>query len=153
MNFETIEDILDFAIQREKSAVAFYLALSKKENVPSLKQTFRDLAREEEQHIKMINDLKKDTSIIESYEQKEVSNLKISDYMLEVEYYEGMLMEDILTLAMKREEKATKLYLDLAELASTDDTRKLFQLFAQEEAQHKLFFEKMYDDLLNEGGN
>jgi rubrerythrin len=54
---------------------------------------------------------------------------------------------------MKREEVAVKLYQDLASRSDNQESTKLFNLLAQEEAQHKLTFEKMYDDCLQEQGN
>jgi rubrerythrin len=63
-----------------------------------------------------------------------------------------MPMEDIITLAMKREEMAVKLYRDLAGKTDDDETKKLFNLLVQEESEHKLTFEKMYDDYLESQG-
>ncbi len=62
-------------------------------------------------------------------------------------------MEDIITLAMKREENAVKLYRDMADKAEDQEAEKLFKLLVQEESQHKLTFEKMYDDYLQDQGN
>ncbi len=148
MNFASIDEILDFAIEREKEAVQFYLGLSKRETIKALQETFFELAQEEGKHVKLITSLKLNKIAITSYEIGEITNLKISDYLTEMEYHEGMIMADILVLAMKREEQAVKLYQDLEARSSDADTKKLFQLLAQEEAQHKLRFEQMYDDHL-----
>ena len=153
MNFGSIDEILDFAIDREKEAVAFYTDLSKKQKVADLQQTFFELAQEEGKHVKLITGLKQNKVAIDSYEIKEVTNLKISDYVADIKYEEGMAMADILVLAMKREAKALKLYQDLVDLAENDEARKLFELLAQEESQHKLRFETMYDDYLQDQGN
>ena len=51
-------------------------------------------------------------------------------------------------LAMKREEKAVKLYTLLGEQTDDADAKKLFQLLVQEESKHKLGLESMYDDYL-----
>lgn len=153
MNFGSVDEILQFAIDKEKEAVTFYTDLSKKESISSLKQTFRELAQEEAKHVKMITSLSKNKVAIESYEVKEITNLKISDYLTEKAYVEGMPMEDIITLAMKREEMAVKLYTDLAGKTKEQEAVKLFNLLAQEETEHKLTFEKMYDDYLESQGN
>jgi rubrerythrin len=62
-------------------------------------------------------------------------------------------MQDILVLAMKREEMAVKLYTNLAMGSVDDEFVKLFKLLAQEEAKHKLTFERLYDDDLAGQGN
>lgn len=148
MNFESVDAILEFAIGKEKEAVEFYTGLSKKESIASLKQTFTELAQEEAKHIKMLTSVKMNKTIIDSYEEKEITDLKISDYLTEMEYSEGMVMTDIITLAMKREEMAVKLYKDLAEKTDNEESQKVFRLLVQEESEHKLTFEKMYDDSL-----
>lgn len=153
MNFKSIDEILVFAIDKEKEAVAFYTDLSKKQTADALTLTFRELAQEEARHVKLLTNISKNTSAIKAYELEKVPNLKISDYLVEMEYSENMVMQDILILAMKREEMAVKLYSQLA-LGSTDDESvKLFKLLAQEEAKHKLTFEKIYDDDLAGQGN
>lgn len=153
MNFGSVDEILQFAIDKEKEAVTFYTDLSKKESISSLKETFRELAQEEAKHVKMLTSLSKNKVAIDSYEVKEITDLKISDYLTEMEYVEGMPMEDIITLAMKREEMAVKLYIDLAGKTKEQEAVKLFKLLAQEESEHKLTFEKMYDDYLEDQGN
>lgn len=153
MNFHSIDHILEFAIDKEREAVAFYTDLSKKESITSLKETFRELAQEEARHVKMLTTITKNKTIIASYEVKKVTDLKISDYLVDKDYVEGLGIEDILTIAMKREEMAVKLYKELAGKTSDQEAVKLFALLAQEEAQHKLTFEKNYDDLLKKQGN
>ena len=153
MNFKSIDEILDFAIEKEKEAVAFYNELSKKESIAALTRTFKELAQEEAKHVKLLANISKNQKGIDSYELKKVTDLKISDYLVETEYTEGMPMQDILILAMKREEMAVKLYTNLAMGSVDDEFVKLFRLLAQEEAKHKLTFERLYDDDLAGQGN
>ena len=153
MNFKSIDEILDFAIDKEKEAVTFYHDLSKKESIVALAKTFKELAQEEAKHVKLLTNISKNQNVISSYEFKKVPDLKVSDYLVEMEYTEGMLMQDILVLAMKREEMAVKLYTNLAMGAVDQESAKLFKLLAQEEAKHKLTFERLYDDDLAGQGN
>ncbi len=153
MNFGSIDEILEFALSKENEAVAFYNDLSTKEEIKALKTTFKELAQEEAKHVKLLTGMLKNKSVIESYEDKKITDLKVSDYLVETEYFEGMVMEDILTLAMKREELAVKLYKDLQQQSSSEESIKLFKLLVQEESEHKLVFEKMYDDCLQSQGN
>ncbi|MDY0221261.1 MAG: ferritin family protein [Desulfobacterium sp.] len=153
MSFNYIDEILAFAIEKEEEAVAFYMDLSKKEKFASLKKTFISFAEEEKKHAKMLTDLSKDSSKIDTYEVKAVPDLKISDYLVEIEYEEGMLMPDILRIAMKREEQAVHLYQDLGDKSNDPDLKKIFQLLVQEESKHKLALESMYDDFLADNEN
>ncbi len=148
MNFQNVDEILEYAIGKEKEAVTFYTDLKEKASSKSLKETFHNLAQEEANHVKLLTKISKNQEVIASYKEEKVKDLKISDYMVEKEYEEGMPMQDILVLAMKREEAAVKLYKDLVERSENDESAKLFKLLAQEEAEHKYTFEKMYDDTL-----
>ena len=65
-----------------------------------------------------------------------------------MEYEKGMHYTDILRLAMKKEEKALKLYNDLSKKADNENVIKLFKLLAQEEAKHKGYIEGLYDDYM-----
>lgn len=149
MNFTNVDDILEFAIGKEKEAVVFYNDLHKKETSKALKETFKELAQEEAKHVKLLTSISQNKEVITSYKEEKVADLKISDYMVEKEYVEGMPLQDILVLAMKREEAAVKLYQEMADRSENKESTKLFKLLAQEEAEHKLTFEKMYDDTLS----
>ncbi len=148
MNFKSVDEILNFAINNEKEAVAFYKELSKKETFSAAKETFKKFAAEEQKHVDLISDIKGNKAKIDSYELKKITDLKISDYMVEKKYEPSMIMSDILRIAMKREEKSVKLYNELAAQSREPQVVKVFQMLAQEEAQHKLALETMYDDYL-----
>ena len=79
--------------------------------------------------------------------------MKRSNYMVSMEYEKGMHYTDILRLAMKREEKALKLYNDLQAKTQDESYLKLFKILAQEEAKHKRALETLYDDYMAEQGD
>jgi rubrerythrin len=81
-----------------------------------------------------------------SIPNEKVQDLRISDYMVDVEATPDMSFRDALILAMKREKAAYRLYTNLAYLASRDEVRNMFQSLAREEAKHKLRFEIEYDE-------
>lgn len=153
MNFGSIDEILEFAISKEKEAIAFYNALAQEANRASLKGIFESFAGEEEKHAALLSDISGNKEKIDSYEFKKIPDLKISDYMVEQEYEQGMPLPEILKLAMKREEKAVKLYQTLADQTDNQDAKKLFLMLVQEESKHKLGLESMYDDFLADQGN
>ncbi len=153
MKFGSVDEILTFAIDREKEAVEFYASLAKQATHAALKETFVNFSKEEEKHVTLLSDISGNKEKIDSYEFKKITDLKISDYMVEKEYEEGMPMPEILKLAMKREEVAVKLYTDLAGQTENEDAKKVFLILVQEEAKHKLGLESMYDDYLADQDN
>ena len=85
---------------------------------------------------------------LDDYKFKWITDIKRSDYAVDVKYSKGMNYSDLLMLAMKQEEKALALYNKLLEEAHTDDSKKLFKMLCQEEAKHKLSLETLYDDYM-----
>ena len=79
--------------------------------------------------------------------------MKRSDYLVDMEYKKGMHYEDMLRLAMKKEEKALKLYNELAKKTEKEDLITLFKMLSQEEAKHKLTLETLYDDYMSTQGD
>jgi len=151
MNFKNIDDIIAYAIERELEAETFYLEAAKDSDFSGAKQLFEDFAKEESKHKTMLENLDKEQ--INSFVPETVPDLKRSDYLVDMTYEKGMGFADILRLAMKREEKANKLYLDLAQKAGMDQIKKLFEKLAQEESKHKYGLESMYDDYMAKMGD
>jgi rubrerythrin len=153
MNFESIEEILQFAIEKEEEAATFYKDVAAQEPFAGAKETFLDFAREEEKHAALLRDFEGSQDKIAEYKLKWIPDMKRSDYIVDMVYEKGMHYTDILRLAMKREEKALALYNELQSKTDTDEYVRLFQILAQEEAKHKQFLEGMYDDFMAEQGD
>lgn len=151
MSFETFENIMEYAINKEKQAEIFYSEAAEKETYSGAKELFKSFALEERGHQKMLENFSKDN--FEHYKEKKIPDLKMSDYTVELEYKPDMSYDDILRLAAKREEKAYKLYADLAERTDQESHKRAFKALAQEESKHKLKLETLLDDYLAEMGD
>ncbi len=155
MDFQDPNAIIDFAIEKEEEAAQFYQSISEHEQFSGKKQMLQDLAAEELRHKALLEDLKAGNvgKKLDDYQFKWITDIKRSDYVVNMQYQPGMGYRDLLMLAMKREEKALKLYNDMMDNAGNDQDRKLFQMLCQEEAKHKLALETMYDDFMAEMGD
>jgi len=153
MNFESFEEIIAFAIEKEKEAIAFYEEASEQEPYSGARKTFKEFAGEERKHASLLEGVLKGEAKISDYEFKWIPDLKRSDYLVDITYEKGMPYADILRLAMKREEKSLKLYNTLAEKTEKEDLIKVFKMLSQEEAKHKLVIETLYDDYMAEQGD
>lgn len=142
--FDSVDDVLDFAINNEIRANKFYLELAEKMDRPAMKEAFLEFAAEEKKHEQMLLRIKEGHRLDAAAEK--VKDLQIGDYLVDAETSPTMTYQEALILAIKREKAAMMLYTDLA--ASTDDgqLQRLFQGLAQEEAKHKLRFETEYDE-------
>ena len=153
MNFESIVEILDYAIEKEKEAAEFYSEISRQEPFAGAKETFETFAAEERKHQTLLEDFESNKEKIAAYKLKWIPDMKRSDYMVDMEYEKGKHYVDILRLAMKREEKALLLYNQMQTKTQDEEYLKLFKILAQEEAKHKRALETMYDDYMAEQGD
>lgn len=146
MQFNSVDEILDFAIGEEEKAHDFYVELSEKVDKPHVKDMFSGFAKEELGHKAKLMAAKEGKTLHRS-EQK-ILDLKIGDHLEQVELTTNIDFQDALILAMKAEKNAFRLYSSLAEQADDAAVRETFKMLAQEEAKHKLRFEMEYDDLV-----
>jgi rubrerythrin len=142
--WQSVDEVLDFAIEREQESADFYTDLAGKMERKYMREAFESFAREELAHKARVQAIKDGKLLASS--SKTVTDLKIGDYLVAEEPTTDMQYQDALILAMKKEKAAFRLYNDLA--AATDDAglRDTFLGLAQEEAKHKLRFEVEYDD-------
>lgn len=155
MQFENLKAIIDFAIEREKEAAEFYDDVSARDFFSGSREMLKEFAAEERKHQTMLEKFLKegvDRSVAE-YKLKWITDIKRSNYVVDIEYQKGMVYNELLMLAMKREEKALALYNELEQKVEDAKSKKIFRVLAQEEAKHKLFLETNYDDYMAKMGD
>jgi len=155
MEFKNLEAIIDFAIEKEQEAAEFYETVSKEEGLSGSRQMLEEFAAQERKHEAMLKSFREGglEKSMASYEFKWIKDIKRSNYIVDMTYEKGMAYNELLLLAMKREEKALALYNELLEKADTEDAKKIFKILCQEEAKHKLSLETIYDDFMADMGD
>lgn len=138
-----IEEIIKFAVEKEQEAYEFYIDWAKKLEHREIREVFGEFAEEEIKHKNKLLNL----NLNESFQAKdrEIEDLKIADYLVDVNPSEDINYQDALIIAMKREKESFHLYSDLAKITTDEKTKNLFLMLAQEEAAHKLKIETLYD--------
>ena len=144
MKFDSADNILDFAVAREQEASDFYSELAGNMENEHIKKIFAGFAAEEQAHKAKLLAVKDGRQMVLS--DKSVQNLKIADYLADIEMKPDLSTQEALVVAMKAELAAFKLYSDLADATDDAGLRSLFLGLAQEEARHKLRFEIEYDE-------
>jgi len=144
MDQESFKKTTDFAIQKEEEAAAFYEFAGRKTENSASKKMFEELKTEEEKHKKLLEGL--NIGHVPLLRIKTIPDLKIGNYLVDIELTPDANYQQILVIAIKREEKAQKLYHDLAAECDDDELMKLFQFLAQQESKHKLRLETEYDE-------
>jgi rubrerythrin len=144
-NFTSVDEILAFAIKDEQRASNLYADLAKRSRSDEMRRTFLQFSQEELGHKKKLERIRSEGNI--TVADKKVQDLKIGDYLVDVDTSrDDLSYQEALIVAMKEEKAAFRLYSDLA--ARTDDAtvKEALLMLAQEEARHKLRFEIEYDD-------
>jgi len=142
--FNSINEVLDFAMAAEQRAVDLYIGLSERAKVEDMKQVFMQFAKEEMGHKARIIKIKEEGTF--SIAPEKIIDMKIADYSGEVKASDNLDYQEVLVFAMSQEKAAFKLYSALAERAPNNYLKSLFLSLAQEEAKHKLRFELEYDE-------
>lgn len=145
MKFESMDEILDYAVGKEEGAARFYGDLAGMTRNPGMRVAFSEFAEEEKRHKEILLGIKSDKGHLPAPEK--VMDLKMTDYLVDMKPSPDMNYQDALILAMKEEKAAYKLYTDLAAMTDVGSLKATFLALAQEEAKHKLRFEIEYDDL------
>ncbi len=138
------KNIVEFAIEREMDAYKFYTEAQKHAKTQNAKTFFDQLAKQELIHkqkleeMKLTEELLMDLSVlnIEEYSSNESF---ASDMQFHVEY------QQILLLAIKREELSVRLYRDMRKAVKEPDKQKLFDRLIEEEKSHREELQIEYD--------
>lgn len=142
MEKREFETIMDMAIAGEVEAYQFYLDVANRVADASLKKLFGDFASEEKGHEDMLKNIK----------DKEIQNFtfvggpdyKVSEAVDLPKLSLEMKPVEAITLAMKKEEAAMKMYNGLAAATSDAEKQKLFASLAKMEEGHKAKMENLY---------
>ena len=144
MSFSNIQEIIQFAIGKEKDAQTFYRSAASLSQYPGISPLFLELAAEEEKHQKLLEDLPDPLNLPEN--SKAIPDLKISDYLVDLKFNKDMKYQEVMILAMKNEEKSLKFYRAWEAKVQEPAQKKLFTYLADQEAAHKYRLESIYDE-------
>jgi rubrerythrin len=144
VEFETFQEAIAFAKEKENAAIHFYDSARQVTKNPASKTMFGEMADQERQHLKFLEEMKEKD--VETFPEEKIQDLKISQYTEDVPFSPELDYRQILIVAMKKEEQAHRLYSDLADMTIDPKLAKLFRVLAQQEAKHKLKLESEYED-------
>lgn len=148
MDFESIADVLGFAISKEQASEQFYLDMAGKMTDSATQSIFQAIARQERSHVESLKlelmkagyTVRVDISLVDADEDSEWDGgLEVDDQARHMTYADGLL------LAIQKERSAFQLYAQLVGMAENLELRKLLLELAEEEMRHVLQFEREYE--------
>ena len=144
---EKLNEIIDFAIEEERKAFELYSKTAEKVDDKGASEMLKSMADMEKGHEQKLKTFKEGK--VEKFEAEKVQDLKIGDYLVDVEINENTSVQDVLIFAIKSEKKSYDLYTDLSKVYVDQDKKEFLLTLADDELKHKNDLEKYYDDNIN----
>lgn len=142
--FDSVDDVLDHVIERERESIRFYESLAGRLKNPKIQQVIEEFAREEQGHLENLLEIKKNKTFTCPVER--ITDLKIGDYLTDVEPNPKMDYQEALILAMKKEKEMVELYYEMMRLTDDVNLKESLRCLGQEEEKHKQRIEIIYDE-------
>jgi len=136
------QQILEFAVAKEKEAEKFYLCWSERANNEEVSRLLAELASDERGHVEKLSNITPDALIAEG---PGPPDFKLSELLADVPAKPDMTIVEALAVAIRREVKAIALYDWLRRSATTEEA--LFAALVEEERRHKHRLELNYAKL------
>ncbi|MCP4076412.1 MAG: ferritin family protein [Gammaproteobacteria bacterium] len=150
----TLREILEVAIQFEKTAFDFYTDLIPKVS-KQIRYLVEELAEEEQQHFDLFSNLLANPEIesqLSDMITTPPSNGRFSEAVQAKDLGESPDDQSILQYALSLEQAAMEQYTSLSEEAGAGPIKDLFTYLAHEETEHKNELEKIYYQVVHSGG-
>lgn len=139
---DAIDEVLDFAIEREIEANQLYTDLARQAENATIRKLFESLAKEELGHKAKLEAMKANETAVTT---AKLNDFKIADYLTDAESKPNMNYRQMLLLAMKKETASFNIYTDLAEAVESQPQKEIFLTLARQEENHKRRFEIEYN--------
>ena len=137
----SVDELFDFAIEREQQTAEFYLDLAKRQKSHKVRDMLNSFAQTELNHKTLLKNVKAGKV---SIPVKSIQLLNIAAQASHKGIGSDMDFEDALAFAMQMEEQSYRLYLELAAACEDNTLTNIFLTLAQQEAEHRLRFESEY---------
>jgi rubrerythrin len=145
MNLDDYMRIISQAINAEAEAFAFYNSVSKKNKDRFMKKLFKELAKEETTHKRLLESfLKKGPGKMHFSESKDY---KVGDALPTPVLTLDLNPADGILIAIKKELEAMQMYKQLADASTDSEQKKLFKELVTMERGHKSKLEDIYTSM------
>jgi rubrerythrin len=144
MGSDTLQSVIDLAIQREEEALNFYLSLCSVVQDKTAKDTLKYLAEEEAGHKAFLVKCKEQMSCDVVLRPDFPVDYKVAEHLKQPDIKKDLNSEEVFLIAANRELNAHNFYKDLADLYPKGQVKELLSRMASEEMKHKEKMEYLY---------
>ncbi|UCG55304.1 MAG: ferritin family protein [Dehalococcoidia bacterium] len=143
----TLSEILDRAIQKEIESQLLYLDLNQKMIEKIARDTFMDLARQEQEHQYILEQYQQGGIKSGVLDKEKVIDYEIVEHFDQPEITSDMQLKDVYLMAATREKISHEFYLALASIHPAGNAKKLLNKLASQELEHKHKLEFLYTEV------
>jgi len=141
-----VKELINKAADEEERSYKFYMDARELTEDAAAKLWLKDLAGEEIKHKEMLQNF--DAAKITKFEPGTIQDLHITEFLVDKDVADINDFQDVLIVAMKKEQKAYNFYVSMSQSSDSEDMRNLCKFLAQEELKHKHKIELYYDDII-----
>ncbi len=145
MEFQSLTEVLNFAISKEQQAFDLYSMFESMVKNAAAKKLLNDLAAQEAGHRRMLESALSSKNVDRIKGKGSISDLHLSDYMVVETITSDSDPQQVMVFAMKREQEAYDNYNLLLSNYGGTELQGLFSRLAEEELRHKTTLEEQYE--------
>ncbi len=146
MTFDSLRDVLFFAIRKEHDARELYLMFKDMVKDPGAKTLLQELADQELGHRNLLQKALDEGGVESLVGKLPVQDLRVSDAFVAEPIGPQSSPQDIMIFAMKNEQASYDLYSVMGNNYAGTPLSSLFSRLAQEELHHKETLERQYEE-------
>lgn len=146
VQFQTFDEILDFAITQERAAQAFYAHMADEATLPETAAYYHSLVTEERGHEEKLSGLRESCPDLPV---PDLEDLRKCGYLDAMPLTTEMDRKQMLRYLIKKEKSAKMLYTVLANSMVKQELANLFNYLAAQECEHAENFQREYDACLD----
>ncbi len=143
----TLREVLGKAIRKEVESQFLYIGLSQKMTDKTAKDTFQELARQEQGHQNRLEQYRRGELKEGALSHGHAVDYKIAERLDQPEISPDMKLKDTFLLAANREMASHQFYLSLAEIHPAGEVKRLLEELAAQELGHKQRVEFLYTEV------
>lgn len=148
MATEEMKGIIERAIKFEEDSYKLYTSASRRVKDPGARAGLAELAGEEKKHKAKLEGMLKGNLdwAVRVGRRAKVKDLQIGGPLEARPISEQSSLQDVLAVAIKREEATGAFYSQMASLVDPGPAKDLFETLAREETKHKRYVESIYEE-------
>lgn len=148
MATKEVREIVERAIKFEEDSYKLYTSASRRVKDPGARAGLAELAGEEKKHKTKLEGMLRGNLewAVSVGRRAKVKDLKIGGPLEAKPISEKSSLQDVLALAIKREEATGAFYAQMASLVEAGPAKALFEMLAKEETKHKRYVESIYEE-------